>query len=341
MIRDNETTTYESLAGSSNLVKDCEHQASLVVRFKEAEEEKSVVVLSKTVPRGTNATEEKLFVDDDDVLQKILDPCLSTPSIKLVPINNEFSPSIPFERPTNMSDVAWEGCLDYNVVATRSEENSSWQTLHHPGWKNLLVDWKLEVDIEDENAITFQGLEKTCDVRSIKLEIDCKGGEELANKTYVQSNQLAGPFVVEGLVSETEYECRARMVNTEGGKDDLGPWTNKTRVKTLKEDKIVGIAMATGDNNEEASDSLKKEEVDKVDNGVKKAETTSVAPTAIGIGCVVVIAALAVAVAWRTMAGKKVRNILKNKNIKETPLSRWRLTHSCKILMTWMEISLR
>jgi len=137
-----------------------------------------------------------------------------------------------------------------------------------------------------------------------KLEIDCKGGEELANKTYVQSNQLAGPFVVEGLVSETEYECRARMVHTEGGKDDLGPWTKETRVKTLKEDKIVG--MATGDNNEEASDSLKKEEVDNVDNGIKKAETTSVAPTAIGIGCVVVIVALAVAVAWRTMAGKKV-----------------------------------
>ena len=97
MIRDNETTTYDSLAGSSNLVKDCEHQASLVVRFKEAEEEKSVVVLSKTVPRGTNATEEKLFVDDDDVLQKILDPCLSTPSIKLVPINNELQSSIPFD----------------------------------------------------------------------------------------------------------------------------------------------------------------------------------------------------------------------------------------------------
>ena len=133
MIRDNETTTYESLAGSSNLVKDCEHQASLVVRFKEAEEEKSVVVLSKTVPRGTNATEEKLFVDDDDVLQKILDPCLSTPSIKLVPINNELQSSIPFEEPTNMSDIAWEGCLDYNVVATRSEEGQSPQicTVRH------------------------------------------------------------------------------------------------------------------------------------------------------------------------------------------------------------------
>merc|ERR1719275_403168 len=130
MIRDDETEKFEGLEGSSYNVKDCDHEAQLVVLFKEGDKENSVVALSQTVPRNsTPPEEEKVFVDENDVLQIIRDPCLSSPSIKLVPNDKKHAPkTISFEKAINMSEVAWEGCFDYSVQVTSSPTGPSCST---------------------------------------------------------------------------------------------------------------------------------------------------------------------------------------------------------------------
>jgi len=302
MIRDGETEKYDGPDGSSDVVKDCNQEASLVVLFKEADEEKSVVALSQTVLRSSTPPEqERVFVDENDILQIIRDPCLSSPSIKLVPNDNKLTPKrIPFEKPIKMSEVAWEGCIDYSVEVTRSE-TTNWPTLSHPGWKNLLADWSLKVDAVDDKSITFRPLEKACEVETIKLEIDCDGRVH-ANKKF-ESNQWAEGLLVEQVISGAEYECRARLLNTEGDKEVPGAWTKGTRVNTTEEVEVVkrGPMLTAGDT------TGGEETGEKMDSAAKAQEgAAGVAPTAIGIGCICVIVALAVLVVWRGMAGKKV-----------------------------------
>lgn len=304
MIRDEETENYEALEGSSDVVKDCDHEARLVVLFKEADNETSVVALSQTVPRNSTPPEEELvFVDENDVLQIIRDPCLSSPSIKLVPNDKKLTPKrIPFEKPINMSEVAWEGCIDYSVEVTRSPEITHWPTLRHPGWKNLLADWSLKVDAVDHKSITFQPLEKACEVESIKLEINCDGRVH-ANEKF-ESNQWAEGLVVEHVMSGAEYECQARLVDIEGGKEVTGPWTKGTWVNTteeVEEEKRGQMLTASGNTGEEDTTEEKMDGETKAQEGA-----AGIVPTVIGIGCIVVIVALAIVIIWRGMAGKKV-----------------------------------
>jgi len=303
MIRDGETENYEALEGSSDVVKDCAHEAQLVVLFKEAGKETSVVALSQTIPRNSTALAEKLFVDENDVLQIIRDPCLSSPSIKLVPNDKKPTPkTIPFEKAINMSEVAWEGCFDYSVKVTRSPGFTYWPKLLHPGWKNLLADWILEVDDVDHKSITFKPLEKACEVENIKLEVDCDGRVH-ANEKF-ESNQWAEALLVEHVMSGAEYECRARLVDTKGGEEVTGPWTKGTRVNTTKEveeEKRGQMLTASGNTGEEDTTEEKMDGETKAQEGA-----AGVVPTVIGIGCIVVIVALAVVIVWRGMAGKKV-----------------------------------
>jgi len=305
MIRDGETENYEALEGSSDVVKDCAHEAQLVVLFKEAGKETSVVALSQTVLRNSTAPSEELFVDENDVLQIIRDPCLSSPSIKLVPNDKKLTPKrIPFEKPINMREVAWEGCFDYSVEVTRSPEITHWPILRHPGWKNLLGDWSLEVDTADDKSITFRPLEKVCEVESIKLEIECDG--RVHAKKEFESNQWAEVLLVEQVMSGAEYECRARLLDTQGGEEVTGPWTKGTRVNTTEEpEKSVPkrgkMLAASGNSGEEDTTGEKMDGKTKAQEGA-----ASIAPTVIGIGCIVVILALAVVIVWKGVAGKKV-----------------------------------
>merc|ERR1711962_660770 len=152
------------LKGSVNFVKDCEHEVDLLVNYKEGGKNKSVVALSQKVLRSSTTPMEEVFVDENDMLRMTNDPCFSTPSIKLLPRKkDELAPKeISIKKfPANMSKIAWEGCLDYEVQATRpSEIDPSWPILVHPGWKSLLVGWSLEVESVNENSITFDPLEK-------------------------------------------------------------------------------------------------------------------------------------------------------------------------------------
>merc|ERR1719295_225166 len=251
MIRDGETENYDGLDGSSDFVKDCDHEARLVVLFKEADEDKSVVALSRTVPRNSTPPEERVFIDENDILQIITDPCLSPPSIKLLPDKDDLAPRrISVEKPISTREVAWEGCTDYQVEVTRPSHITNWNILRYPGWKNLLVDWSLKVDTVDDKSITFQPLEKACKVDSIKLEIDCNDGRVHANKKF-ESNQWAEDLLVDHLVSGARYECRARLLDSEGGKEVAGPWTKGTKVNTTEEVVRTGPMLAASDKVEE------------------------------------------------------------------------------------------
>ena len=216
---------------------------------------------------------------------------MSSPSIKLVPANGHIKPRIiSVDKPISTSEVAWEGCTDYFVDMTRPSQITNWRILSHPGWKNLLVDWNLEVDAVDDKSITFRPLEKACRVKSIKLEINCDGPAP-TDKTF-ESNRWAEDLLVENVIGGAEYECRARLLeDTEGGKEVAGPWTKGTKVNTTEE--------------------APQEEIgEKMDNEAKAQDEeggAGIAPTVVGIGCICVIVALVVVVVCRRKAaGKKV-----------------------------------
>ena len=306
-----EGTENFGLKDSVKFIKDCEHEVELVVNYKEGGQNKSVVALSQKVPRTSEPPMEEVFVDENDMLQMTRDPCFSVPSIKLVPKNKDLAPKeISIHKfPMETSKISWEGCLDYEVQATRpSEIDPSWPTLRHPGWKNLLVGWNLQVASVNESSITFEPLEKPCDVTGIKLEIQCDS--VIPVEKAFGPDEMSKPLVLdENVTPGAKFECKARMIKKgeEENNTNTGPWTEVTEVTTDEEEVKLHPMSVAGPDNEERSNKAEEEEA--VEENAKRArEDASIAPTLIGVGCIVVIVALAVVVVWKGMVGKKVPN---------------------------------
>merc|ERR1719284_453197 len=110
--------------------------------------------------------------------------------------------------PMETSKLAWEGCTDYEVQATRSSEiDPDWPILLHPGWKSLLVGWSLQVASVNESSITFEPLEQTCDVAGIKLEIQCDS--VIPVKKVFGQEEMSQPLVLdENVTSGAKYKCQ-------------------------------------------------------------------------------------------------------------------------------------
>ena len=307
-------TESHGLKGSVKFVKDCEHEVKLVVNYKEGGKNKSVVALSQKVLRSSATPSEEVFVDENDMLRMTNDPCLSTPSIKLLPRKkkDELAPKeISIKKfPANMSKIAWEGCTDYEVQATRSSEiDPDWPILLHPGWKSLLVGWSLEVASVNESSITFEPLEQTCEVAGIKLEIHCDS--VIPVKKVFGQEEMSQPLVLDEMVtSGAKYKCQARMIKEGEAKNNTksGLWTEVTEVTTDEEEVKLHPMSVAGPDNAERSNKANEEEDVQEKNAKRAREDASIVPTLIGVGCIVVIVALAVVVVWKGMVGKKVPN---------------------------------
>ena len=308
-----EGTESHGLKDSVNFVKNCEHEVELVVNYKEGGKNKSVVALSQKVLRSSATPSEEVFVDENDMLQMTNDPCLSTPSIKLLPRKkkDELAPKeISIKKfPANMNKIVWEGCLDYEVQATRSSEiDPDWPILLHPGWKSLLVGWSLQVASVNESSITFEPLEQTCDVAGIKLEIQCDS--VIPVKKVFGQEEMSQPLILDKKVTPgAKFKCKARMIKEGEEKNNTksGLWTEVTEVTTDEEEVKLHPMSVAGPDNEERSNNADEEE-DVKENAKRAREDASIAPTLIGVGCIVVIVALAVVVVWKGMVGKKVPN---------------------------------
>merc|ERR1712012_1473982 len=139
-----------------------------------------------------------------------------------------------------VSDVAWVGCLDYQVQVQRGEEApKQLNQLTHPGWKTALDNVVLKKVSSTNQSVVLQKPEISWEDPAIMLEVRCNASmpEEESNVTKsvfgVVFNgvfEVDQPLEMAGLMSNTEYDCEARLVKEEEGSSRwTDVWTVGTR----------------------------------------------------------------------------------------------------------------
>merc|ERR1711962_195607 len=132
-----------------------------------------------------------------------------------------------------VSDVAWQGCLDYQVQVQRGEEPpKQLNQLTHPGWKTALDNVVLRKISSTNQSAVLQKPEIFWEDPAITLEVRCNASmpEEESNVTesvfgvvFKKVFKVDQPLEMTDLMSNTEYECEARLVKEEEGSSR---WTN-------------------------------------------------------------------------------------------------------------------
>merc|ERR1711962_476676 len=155
-----------------------------------------------------------------------------------------------------VSEVAWFGCLDYQVQVQRGEEApKQLNQLTQPGWKTALDNVALKTISSTNQSAVLQKPEIFWENPAIKLEVRCNASmpEKESNVTEsvfeVVFNgvfEVDQPLEMTGLMSNTEYECEARLVKEEEGSSR---WTNMWTVGTRE----------TGEEAETTTESLEEE----------------------------------------------------------------------------------
>merc|ERR1711962_64233 len=138
-----------------------------------------------------------------------------------------------------VSDVAWIGCLDYQVQVQRGEEApKQLNQLTHPGWKTALDNVDLKKVSSTNQSAVLQKPEIFWEDPAISLEVRCNASMPVEESNVTESAfevvfekifEVDQPLEMTGLMSNTEYECVARLVKEEEGSSR---WTNMWTVVT-------------------------------------------------------------------------------------------------------------
>merc|ERR1711962_1929327 len=173
-----------------------------------------------------------------------LDPCLNEPdTVMFVPLNADDQPielTVEQVKSLEVSDVAWLGCLDYQVQVQRGEESpKQLNQLTHPGWKTALDQVAMKTVSSTNQSAVLQKPEIFWEDPAITLEVRCNASmlEEESNVTesvfevvFKKVFEVDQPLEMTSLMSNTEYECEARLVKEgEGSSRWTDVWTVVTR----------------------------------------------------------------------------------------------------------------
>merc|ERR1719462_116363 len=160
-----------------------------------------------------------------------------------VPLNAVHPPielTVEQVRSSEVSDVAWLGCLDYQVQVQRGEESpKQLNQLTHPGWKTALDNVALKIVSSTNESAVLQKPEIFWENPTITLEVRCNASmpEKESNVTesafgvvFEKVFEVDQPLEMAGLMSNTEYDCEARLVKEEEGSSRWSEmWTVVTR----------------------------------------------------------------------------------------------------------------
>merc|ERR1711962_1155231 len=233
------------LAESMELISDCDTEFSLKVEYWREEKEtwsRQVTAFNELVPGVRGPTKESVLIQNNH-LALTLDPCLSEPDIvKFVPLNaadQQIELTVEKVKSLEVSDVAWLGCLDYQVQVQRGEEApKQLNQLTHPGWKTALDNVALSTISSTNESAVLQKPEIFWENPAITLEVRCNASmpEEESNVTesvfgvvFEKVFEVDQPLEMTDLMSNTEYDCEARLVKEEEGSSR---WTNMWTVVT-------------------------------------------------------------------------------------------------------------
>merc|ERR1719341_2450954 len=218
------------LSGSKELISDCGAEFSLHVEYVKQENNwsRNMTVFNQFVPGNREATEESVIVEKDHLVLTV-DPCLADPdTVELIPLTavDQEATAIqltPEELRSSklVSEVDWKGCLDYEVRFHRSGQVKELNQLSHPGWKTALNGIALNVLSSTNDSVELQRPEIFWEDRAIKMEVTCNGSLADGEFDTVEFDFEADEALeLSGLVSNTEYECEARLFKDDGSSSD-------------------------------------------------------------------------------------------------------------------------
>merc|ERR1719339_456012 len=116
-----------------------------------------------------------------------------------------------------VSEVDWKGCLDYEVRFHRSGQVKELNQLSHPGWKTALNGITLNVLRSTNDSVELQRPNIFWEDPAIKMEVACNGSLAEGEFDTVEFDFEADEALkLSGLMSNTEYECAARLFKDDG-----------------------------------------------------------------------------------------------------------------------------
>ena len=232
------------LAESMELIRDCDAEFSLKVEYSKEKEtwSRQVTAFNQLVPGVRGPTKESVQIQNNHLVLT-LDPCLSKPdTVKFMPLNavhQQIKLTVEKVKSLEVSEVAWVGCLDYQVQVQRGEETpKQLNQLTHPGWKTALDNVAFNTISSTNQSAVLQKPEIFWEDPAITLEVRCNASmpEEESNVTesvfgvvFNGAFKVDQPLEMTDLMSNTEYDCEARLVKEEEGSSR---WTNMWTVVT-------------------------------------------------------------------------------------------------------------
>merc|ERR1719239_922461 len=282
------------LSGSKELISDCGAEFSLQVEYVKQENNwsRNMTVFNQFVPGNREVTEEFVIVENDHLVLTV-DPCLADPdTVELVPLTAVEQEATEIQLTPEelrssklVSEVAWEGCLDYEVRFHRSGQVKELNQLSHPGWKTALNGIALNVLSSTNDSVELQRPEIFWEDRAIKMEVTCNGSLADGEFDTVEFDFEADEALeLSGLVSNTEYECEARLFKDDGSSSDWSEvWSAGTQ-ETGVEPETFLEGTSTMIETQEELDNLDNPiprfgaDSDDVDAGLKTAPAITAAP---------------------------------------------------------------
>merc|ERR1719341_1747187 len=274
------------IAGSKELFSDCGAEFSLHVEYDKQEKSwsRKVTVFNQFVSTDREATEEAIFVEDEH-LALIFDLCLGDPDmVEFVPLN-AVDQSVPIQMTLeevrsskyeselrsskHVSEVGWVGCMDYEVRIHRGGQVKELNQLRHPGWKTALNGVTLDVLTSTNDSVVLQKPEIFWEDRAIKMEVACNGSLSEGEFDLVEFDfEVDEPLELTGLMSNTEYECAARLFKDDGNSSEWsGVWSAGTQETTEEPETTT---MTTTAARETTITIETQEELDNIDNPIPR-----------------------------------------------------------------------
>ena len=228
------------LSGSKQLISDCGAEFSLQVEYVKQENNwsRNMTVFNQFVPGSREPIEEFVIVENDHLVLAV-DPCLADPdTVELVPLTAVEQEATAIQLTTEelrssklVSEVDWKGCLDYEVRFHRSGQVKEVNQLTHPGWKTAFNGVTLDVLSSTNDSVELQRPTIFWEDGAIKMEVVCNGSLAEGEFDTVEFDfEVDQPLELTGLMSNTEYECVARLFKDDGSSSEWSEvWSASTQ----------------------------------------------------------------------------------------------------------------
>ena len=206
----------------------------------------------RAMPAACIPIEETVIIENEHLVLTT-DNCLADPDlVELVPLSAadqaEAIQLTPEELRASkpVSEVGWMGCLDYTVQVHRSGKVDQLNQLTHPGWKTALDGINMDVSGSTNDSVELEKPAIFWTDGAIKMKVVCNGSLVEGELDTVEFDfEVDEPLELTGLMSDTEYECEARLFKDDGSSSGWSDVWSAHTLETGEEEEIVPEETST------------------------------------------------------------------------------------------------